>query len=101
MHVTRVIYTVQPSYVAHNKENVNRVMDELRSSGRNDIRYSSYLEDDGKTFMHLVVKKDADTPGIATAEAFKIFLNELNASEPEKKPVTTQMELVGAMFDII
>jgi hypothetical protein len=52
MSITHIRYTVKAEYVAENKANISRVMAELRALGRTDIKYSVFVEDDGKTFNH-------------------------------------------------
>ncbi|MEZ0372969.1 MAG: hypothetical protein ACAI44_28010 [Candidatus Sericytochromatia bacterium] len=94
--VLKVTYTVQDAFVARNQENIARVMQELRDSGRTDIQYSAFLEADGKTFMHLVIKPDAGTPGPNELPAFQTFIAELQASQPEKPPVLTEIAMVGS-----
>src|SRR4051794_36204652 len=54
MKVTRVQYTVQQGFVEQNKKNIEAVMRELSATGNRDVQYAVYLQDDGKTFMHVV-----------------------------------------------
>ena len=95
-----VIYTVQEGYAEHNKANIQRVMADLRALDRSDIRYATYVEEDGKTFHHIAVRKDAESFKLDSLEAFKTFQNELKASQPEKPPVATKLSLVGSSYDI-
>ena len=78
MKVTRVQYTVQQGFVEQNKKNIEAVMRELRATGNRDVQYAVYLQDDGKTFMHVVhysATGAADLP--ASLQAFRHFQSEL------------------------
>ena len=97
----KVTYTVQDSYVEHNKENIRRVMEDLRALNRSDIRYATFVENDGKTFVHFAVRQDADSFKLDSLEAFQKFQNELKESKPEKPPVATPLTLVESSYDIL
>ncbi len=101
MKITRVGYTVQQSFVEQNKKNIESVMQELRALNRQDIFYSSYVLDDGKTFMHFVVSKGDDASEVlGSLEAFKHFQSELKASNPEVPPKPENLTLVASSFDM-
>ena len=102
MMITKIQYTVKPEFVETNKQNIQAVMEELKSLGNNNIRYSSYIFEDGKTFMHFVVAKDEETNKILTGlEVFKKFQTELKASGPEVPPKVDHLNLVGSSFEIL
>jgi hypothetical protein len=96
MIVTRVQYTVKAEYAERNKENIRRVLDEIRALARTDIQYSVFLEPNGQTFTHLPVfgSEDAQT-AFSRLEAFIAFRTQLEASQPEVPPTTTKLTLVG------
>jgi hypothetical protein len=97
---THIRYTVQAEYAAHNKANIGRVMEELRALGRTDIRYSVFVEDDGKTFNHWpLFATDEAASVISQLPAFKTFLSELQASHLEAPPKTTNLTLVDSSSD--
>ena len=101
MKITRIQYTVQPAFAEQNKRNIARVMQELRSLNHPEIRYSSYLFDDGKTFMHFVLLKNEEAEKvIRNLEAFKTFQAELKASNPEKPPQFENLALVDSSFEL-
>lgn len=100
MTAVRVIYTVQEGYVEHNEENIRRVMSELRALNRSDVRYATFIENDGKTFMHFAIRKDGNSFDLTTLESFKTFQRELKESQPEKPPVSTTLSLVDSSYDI-
>jgi hypothetical protein len=51
MKITRVQYTVQADFGEENRRNIAAVMHELRSLDNTDLKYATYLLDDGKTLM--------------------------------------------------
>ena len=78
-----------------------RVMQELRSLNHPGVRYSSYILDDGKTFMHFVtLKSEEDGHVIPNLEAFKTFQSELRASNPELPPKFDNLALVGSSYEL-
>jgi hypothetical protein len=96
MIVTRVQYTVKKEYAERNKENIQRVLDEVRDLARSDIQYGIFLEQDGKTFIHLpVFGSEAAQQAFSQLGAFITFRSQLAASQPEVTPVTTKLTLVG------
>jgi hypothetical protein len=77
MKVTRVQYTVQPSFTEQNKQNIEAVMSELRALNLADFKYASYVLEDGKTFMHLVHDNANDGSPLGNLESFKQFQSQL------------------------
>ncbi len=100
MQAIKVTYTVQEQYAEHNKENIRNVMAELRALNRSDIRYATFVEDDGKTFTHFAVRRDTESFKLDSLESFKKFQSELKASSPEKPPVAAPLTLVDSSYDI-
>ncbi len=102
MKIIRIQYTVSPAFAEANKKNIIKVMDELKSINHPGIRYSSYVLDDGKTFMHFVVFQDEEASKvIGNFESFKHFQAELMASNPEIPPKFENLTLVGSSYDIL
>ena len=100
MQAIKVTYTVQDHYAGHNKENIDAVMSELRALNRSDIRYATFVENNGKTFTHIAVRKNDDSFKLDTLETFRKFQNELKASNPEQPPVAAPLTLVASSYDI-
>jgi hypothetical protein len=67
MNIGHIRYTVNAEHVAENKANISRVMAKPRTLGHTDIRYSVFVEDNGKTFNHWAL--------FASEEAQKVFVN--------------------------
>ena len=102
MKITRIQYTVPSGFAEQNKQNIAGVMQELRSLNHPGIRYSSYVLDDGKSFMHFVIYKDDDEAGknvISNLQSFKHFQSELKASNPEIPPKFEDLTLVGSSYE--
>ncbi len=101
MKIVRVIYQVRPEYVAENKQNIERVMSDLKALGNPNTKYASYLEEDGVTFMHFAQYPDEDTAKLLNdLPSFMHFRTSLKASNPVMPPKATNMSLVGAAFDL-
>ena len=101
MNAVKVQYTVKESYVETNKQNIGKVMAALKELNNPDIKYSAFLLDDGKTFVHFVMRANEEAnqvlPNLA---AFQQFQQQLRASEPEVPPQPENLNLVGTHWDI-
>ena len=101
MIISHVRYTVKAEYVAQNKVNISRVMAELRALDRPDIRYSVYVEDDGKTFNHWPHFASEEARKVfGNLESFKAFQAALQAEYLEASPKATNLTLVGASYNL-
>lgn len=101
MIITHIRYTVKAEYVAQNKANIGPVMEELRASGRTDIRYSVFEEDDGKTFNHWALFANEEARKVFGAlESFKAFQAALPEDSREVQPTATNLTLVGSSYDL-
>jgi hypothetical protein len=90
-------YTVQAAYAAQNQKQISQVVEELRAMRRSDIRYSVFVEDDGKTFLHLLFCANNEAEQVffllASQQAFQAALAESHLEVP---PTMTTLRLVGA-----
>ena len=101
MNAVKVQYTVKADYVETNKNNIARVMSELRKINSPDIKYSAFLLDDGKTFVHFVMRANDEAGQVlANLEAFKDFQQQLRNSEPESPPNAENLTLVDTSWEI-
>lgn len=101
MKVIRVTYRVKPEFVEKNKENIAKVMEDLRAMNNPNIKYASYQEEDGVTFMHFAQYPDEKTAAVINRlESFAKFREELKASEPITPPSATNLSLVASAYDI-
>ena len=101
MKAVKVQYTVKESYVETNKKNIKAVMAELRELSNPDIKYSSFLLDDGKTFVHFVMyANDQARSVLSDLDSFKEFQQQLRESQPEIPPKADDLTLVASGYDI-
>ena len=95
-------YTVTAEDAAQNQERISRVVEELRALHRIDISYSVYVEDDGKTFLHLLFCANEEVEqAFFQLEAQQAFQAGLAASRFEVPPTMTTLHLVGATSDLL
>jgi len=101
MKAVRVQYTVKDGYVETNKQNIRQVMSDLRDLKHPNIKYNSFLLEDGKTFMHLAMYPDEETSQIVqNLPSFVKFQTELKASGLEVPPKAEKLELVASAYQI-
>ena len=60
MIAVKVTYTVKSEFAPKNQENILTCMKDFRNLNSADFRYSAYVCDDGKTFVHLSMYKNED-----------------------------------------
>ncbi len=100
MKIVKVQYTVKDDYVQKNKENISKVMADLRAMNNPNIKYSSFLLEDGKTFLHFAMYPDQQTGNIVSElPSFNTFRAELKASEPEIPPKAENLSLVASAWE--
>ena len=101
MKIVRVQYTAKAEYTEKNKENIRKVMSDLREINNPGLKYGTYILDDGKTFMHFThFENDEAHKVLMELESFKTFQAELRASGPEVPPKSEQLSLVGSSYEI-
>lgn len=101
MKAVQVKYKVKAEYVSRNKTNVQRVMDRLKKDPIDGMLYSTYILEDGQTFVHINIARDQATLSkLQEVQEFTDFRMELKASQPIEPPKATPLELVGAGFDL-
>src|SRR5215469_6031286 len=95
-------YTVQASYAGQNQKHISRVVEELRARQGTDIRYSVFVEDDGKTFLHLLFCANEEAEqAFFMLEAQQAFQAALAASHFEVPPTMTTLHLAGATSHLL
>ena len=100
MFVMQVQYTVRPEFAPRNQHNITRVMEEVRNVNPSGFRYSVFLKEDGKTFVHLVMGSEENKHLPSSLPAFQEFQKELLASDLEIRPEFSEMTLVGSSSDL-
>ena len=100
MKIVKVEYTVKDDYVQKNRENIEKVMSDLKAMNNPNIKYSSFTLDDGKTFVHFAMYPDQETSDIVSElESFITFRQELKASIPEVPPRAENLSLVASAWE--
>jgi squalene cyclase len=100
MTITHATYVVKATYAAQNKSNIKRVIEDIRSLHRTDLQYSVFVQNDGKTFIHMLFCANEEAGKIFGAlESFKAFQAALAESQPEVLPSVTDPSLVGSTLD--
>lgn len=101
MNAVRVQYTVKESYVETNKANIQRVMADLREINDPNIKYAAFLLDDGKSFMHFVMRTSVEAQKtISELPSFQEFQRQLRESGPEAPPQSENLTLVGSSWEV-
>ncbi|MEO8665231.1 MAG: hypothetical protein ABI462_07030 [Ignavibacteria bacterium] len=101
MKAVKVQYTVKSDYTKRNSENIAKVMKDLRQVNNAGIKYSTFLMDDNKSFVHFAMMKDEDANQVLNnLDSFKTFQAELKASSPEVPPKVENLSLVACSYDI-
>lgn len=101
MRIIRVTYTVREEFVETNRRNIALVMKEVRELNKPGINYTSFIEPDGKTFMHFAMYPNNETVQIIeNLPSFKSFRNALKESKPEVPPQAVDLSLVASSYDI-
>jgi len=87
MKIVRVQYTTKAEYAATNRNNIQAIIDELAGLKHEGINYSAFVEEDGKTFMHLDRFENEEAHLVLQElQSFKTFAAELWASGLEIEP---------------
>ena len=96
-----VRYQVDPSFADTNAENIRKVMAELRESGSDGVRYSSFRQEDGVTFVHFgMYRDDAALETLTSLPSFQAFQEALKQSGPVQPPAAEWLDLVGSSYEI-
>jgi hypothetical protein len=101
MIIVKVTYTVKPDFIQKNQENINRFMVDFKKIGKNDFHYTSYLCEDGKTFVHLSHYQNKEIQKqLLEVRSFLSFQKQRDDSGLESKPQIEVMHLVASSRDI-
>lgn len=101
MKAVKVEYTVKPEFVEQNKANIQKVMNAIKANPIEGMQYSSFMLDDGQSFVHInMAKDDASMSKLNEVEEFTAFRMALKASEPINPPKSFSLNLVASGFEI-
>lgn len=99
--ITHVRYTVKAEYAVQNQEYVKQVVDELRTLGRPDISYSVFVEDDRRTFIHLLFCANEEAErAFGRLQSQQVFQAALQESRPEGPTPMTNLSLVSSTSNL-
>jgi hypothetical protein len=100
MEAVKVQYTVKEEYVETNKANIQKVMADLIKINNPNIQYSAFMLEDGKSFVHFVMRVDEEAQKtVSELPSFQEFQRQLRESGPEVPPNAENLNLVGASWD--
>ena len=101
MKSVKVQYTVKTEYVETNKNKIARVMADLRELANPGIKYSTFVLDDGKTFVHFGMYADQEALDVVNnLPSFQSFREQLKSSGPEAPPKGEDLTLVDSSYEI-
>ena len=101
MKAVKVQYTVKAEYAETNKANIRQVMADLQELANQGIRYSAFVLEDGKTFIHFGLYTDQVALDVVNnLPSFQSFREQLKASGPESPPKGDDLILVDSSYDI-
>ena len=100
MKAVKVQYTVKAEYAETNKANISQVMADLQALANPGIKYSSFVLEDGKTFVHFGIYTDQEALDVVNnLPSFQAFREQLKASGPEAPPKGDNLTLVGSSYE--
>ena len=101
MKSVKVQYTVKAEYANSNKKNVANVMADLRELAHPGIKYSTFVLNDGKTFVHIGMYAGQEALDVVNnLPSFQSFREQLKASGPEAPPKGDDLTLVDSSYEI-
>jgi len=89
-----VRYRIKPDRVGENEELIRAVFAELESKAPDGVRYASFKQDDGLSFVH-VVSIEADHNPLADLPAFKAFTADIK-ERCDEPPVAVELSEIGS-----
>ena len=97
----KVTYTVKPEFVQKNQENINLFMADFKKLNSDEFRYTVFLGNDGKTFIHLsMYQNEAIQKRLLDVPLFKSFQTQRDESGLEVEPGIEVMKFVASSHDI-
>jgi hypothetical protein len=94
MKRTMVRYKVKPDKAGENQQYIERVFDELKRNSPPGLRYASFKQNDGVSFVH-IASVEADVNPLSQSPAFQAFTADIK-ERCEEPPVAVDLEEVGS-----
>jgi len=91
-----VRYRVKSDYASENRQYVNNVFNELEKNAPAGIRYASFVQPDGVSFVHIasIETEDGSNP-LTELQAFKDFQEEIK-DRCEEGPTSSPLIEIGS-----
>jgi hypothetical protein len=91
-----VQYRVKPGHAAENEDYIRKVFEELVADAPKGLRYASFKQDDGVSFVHFasIETVDGSNP-LGILPAFRAFTSKIN-DRCEEPPVVVPLSEIGA-----
>ncbi len=89
-----VRYRIKPDRVGENEDLIRAVFAELESKAPDSVRYASFKQEDGLSFVH-IVSIEADNNPLAELAAFKAFTADIKA-RCDEPPVAVELSEIGS-----
>jgi hypothetical protein len=91
-----VRYKVKNDRAAENEQFIRKVFDELKESGPSGLRYASFKQPDGLTFVHIAsIETDDGSNPLSETLAFRTFQKGIK-DRCDEPPVAVELEEVGS-----
>lgn len=91
-----VRYRVKADQAAENRRLIEAVFAELGAKQPDGLRYASFVQEDGVSFVHIASIETSDRGNpLAETEAFKAFQRDM-LERCEEAPVALELEAVGS-----
>ena len=89
-----VRYKIKPDRVGENEQLIRAVFAELERTSPEGIRYASFRQEDGVSFVH-IVSIEADQNPLAELPAFKAFTADIR-DRCDEPPVAVELSEIGS-----
>ena len=101
MLFVKVTYTVKPEFIQRNQENINLFMADFKKLNSDEFRYTVFLGNDGKTFIHVSMYQNEEIQKrLLDVPLFKSFQKQRDESGLEGEPEIEVMNLVASSHDL-
>lgn len=98
----KVTYTVDPTFVAQNKQNISSFLADFKKLKQYNFMYNVFLMDDGLTFLHVgMYEREEDQQQVLNVPSFLKFQEERDQSGLINQPKIEEMTLVGSSLNVI
>ncbi len=89
-----VRYRVKPDRVEENEQYIRAVFAELEKSAPDGVRYASFKQDDGASFVH-IASIEAEANPLQDLSAFKAFTADIR-ERCDEPPVAVELSEIGS-----